>query len=230
MDKNPLEQQRIKIEALKKEMREKYGEMFDEKEKLAERIDGFILQLETLEREGLSFNREDVAKGLKESLEIRDKEKFIAHLLKILEPLMVLKFTQSKIFEKVERNIAVNSRVKLSEVLSVAFENEKANIHLAPATELIKEGGGMANFKKEVTSGLHKLAKIIKSDDKIKEIWATSWIIAKNPALVEKLGFTVVGTLPEIENDGEFFDAQRQRRPIASAFMKREDFLLRYGI
>ena len=46
---------------------------------------------------------------------------------------------------------------------------------------------------------------------------------------MEFLGFTVEGQSSDIENDGDFFDDEGKRRPSASAFMTREDFLARYG-
>lgn len=228
-EENPLEQQRIKIEALKEEMKEKYGKMFDKREEFNSKINGFILQLETFEKEGLVFNKEEIINGLKESLKIQDKEKFVAYLLKILEPLMILKFTQPRIIEKVERDVEANGNdARLSDVLSATFENERADIHFAPASELIKDSG-IGNLRKEIKNGLIKLAEIIKTNDKIKEVWATSWLVIESPLFLEKLGFTIIGTIPEMENDGAHFDNQGQRRPIASAFMKREDFLERYG-
>ena len=164
---NPLERQNIEKEVLLKGMRQKYGDMFDRQEDLKDRIDRFILQLDTYEKEGIVFNKEELVRGLRESLEIQDKEKFIAHLLKIFEPLIAAKFAQPRIFEKVERDVDVNydsdDRSRLSEVLSAEFFDEEGmvKIHLAPARELIK-GEGIGYFKKEIEIGLRKLAEEIK--------------------------------------------------------------------
>ena len=105
------------------------------------------------------------------------------------------------------------------------FENEMAHIHLATAKELIKERG-IVNFKGEIINGLKKLAEIVKSDEKIKEIWAASWIVAKNPLILERLGFAVVGEISEEEKREHFSD---EKRPVAKAFMTREDLLAKYG-
>lgn len=231
MEKNPLEQQEIKINALKKETREKFGDFFDNREEFNSKIEIFILQLETFEKEGLVFSKDEIIKGLREGVTIQDREKFIVHYLKVLEPLMMLKvFTQPKIFEKLEREIEVNSGIKLSEVLSAEFkdEEEMVKIHLAPATELIK-GEGIGYFKKEVEIGLRKLAEEIKSNDKIKKVLAESWIVAKNPSLLERLGFTYDGMVPEEENDAGYIDDLGNKRPFARAFMTRKDFLAKYG-
>lgn len=227
MDKNPLEQQRAEINALRDKMKDELGCFFDEKEKFDERIKDFVLRLESYEKGGLVFNKEEIIRGVKESVGIQDRETFVASLLKIMEPLITLKAAHSKIFEKIQRDEVINNSnyLRLSEVLYAGFENEAAHIHLAPATELIKEEG-IGNFKKEIEKGLIKLAEIIKSDDKIKEIWAISWIVAKNPFLLKRLGFIIVGEISEEERKEDFFD---EKRPVAKAFIKREDFLAKYG-
>jgi hypothetical protein len=230
MEQNPLEQQKIKIDSLREEMRGNLGRFFDDKGEMNNRINAFVLQLENLEKAGLVFNKEEIVKGVRESIWIEDREKFITRLIEILEPLTILRATQSKIFEKIERDETINSsgNLRLGEVLYVGFENETANLHLAPAAELIKDKG-IANFKQEIESGLSELARIMQGDENIKEVWATSWIVAKNKLLLEKLGFTFVGEISEMENDTNYVDRHGNKRPFASAFMKREDFLARYG-
>lgn len=227
MDKNPLEQQKTQIEALREEMKGKFGHLFDNKDELKDRIGNFILQLEAFEKSGLIFDKEKIIRGVKESANINDREAFIAHFVKILEPFTILRVTQSKIFEKVARDETIKNsgNLRLSEILYANFENEVASIHLAPAAELKKEIG-FGNFKKEIEKGLIKLAEIIKSDEKIKEIWAVSWIVARHPLLLKRLGFTIAGELTEEEKIDGFSE---EKRPVARAFMKREDFLARYG-
>lgn len=225
MEKNPLEQQQSKIDALREEMKGKLAQLFDDKEKRGDRIDSFILQLGDFEKAGLVFNKEEIIKGLNESLETQDREAFIIILLRVLEPIMALKFAQPKIFEKIERERTVNApgNSRLSEVLYVNFEDaERADIHLAPASELIKEAG-IKEFKKDVERGLIKLAEIIKSKENVEEIWATSWIVAKNPLLFKRMGFTVSGEIPKDERHAY------ENRPIAEAYINREDFLKKYG-
>jgi len=229
MDKNPIEQQSIKINNFRKEMKEKYGEMFDDRISLPERIEAFNSQLDIYEKEGLVFNKKQIIEGLKECLKIDDREEFVARMLKILDPLMLLKFTKPGIFEKIERNVELNAPdvLRLSEVLSAELEDKAISIHLDTAEEWIKEKG-FGNFKKDIDIGLRKLAEIIKSNDQIKEVWATSWIVAKNPALVEKLGFTFVERIPDEYNDAVFLDKRGNKMPFAKASMTRKDFLDRY--
>jgi len=146
-----------------------------------------------------------------------------------LEPIVALRINQSKIFEKVQRENTINSNgnLKLSEVLYTSLNEQNKNeifIHLAPAEEFIKENG-IANLKKEVEKGLAKLAEIVESNKNIEKITATSWIVAKNPLILERLGFTVVGEISEKERMEDF---NNEKRPVAKAFIERSDFLARY--
>jgi hypothetical protein len=232
MEKNPVEQQNIKISAIKEEMRGNLGRLYDNREKeLNNRIDDFISKLESLQKNGVAFDKEGIINGLRESADIKDREVFISHLIKILEPIIIIQATQPKVIEQVQRENTINGpdNLKLSEVLymSINGQNEKeAEIHLAPATELIKQDG-IGNFRKEVENGLKKLAEIIKTNDNIEKITATSWIVAKNPSLLERLGFTVIGEISKEEREQENY--RDEKRPIAKAFMKREDFLFKYS-
>lgn len=229
MEQNPLEQQKIKIDAVRKEMEGKLGRLFDEKEKLKKSIDNLILKLDILQKNGLVFNQEEVISGLKESEGIGDKEAFMAHLMKVLEPLIVLRVTQASTFEKTERDtLNDGENLKLSEVLYTSLgevNNKGIAIHLASAAELIKEKG-MGNFKREIENGLVKLAEIVEADPNIERIDAVSWIVAKNPVLLKRLGFTVVGEISEEEKGENFSD---EKRPIAAAYINRKEFLAKYG-
>lgn len=232
MEQNPLEQKNIKINTARQKLKGKLESIFDEdnknRKKITEIIDKFILHLETLEKNGLIFNKEEIIKGLKEGVEIEDKEEFVSHFLKTLEPIVILQVTQANIFEKTERrNMLYNEagNFKLSEVLYTGFSGKEAHIHLAPSVEFIKEKG-IANFKNEVKNGLIKLAEVLKSNKEIEEITAASWIVAKNPALLEQLGFTIIGEISKKEKDRHFED---EKRSIVKASIKREKFDEWYG-
>lgn len=60
------------------------------------------------------------------------------------------------------------------------------------------------------------------ADERIKEIQATSWIVASNPGLLEKAGFTVAGSISE-EMRMEHFS--NESRPVSWAQINREKFL-----
>lgn len=260
MEKNPLEQQQAKINALREELRGKIITLFESKKKLAPLMEQFILQLNSFEGTGLIFDKEKMTEDVRAGAAIKDKDAFVAHYVKILEPFTIFRVTHAKVFEDKEReNIFKNEgNLKLSEVLytrlddddeeenssgileyftsSVKFIKENVKkinkedaetilIHLPPAKEFIK-AEGMAKFKEEIVKGLIELAKVIKLHPEIKKIYSISWIVAKNPILLERLGFTIEGQISEDEKKKHFTE---ETRPVAKAFMTSEDFLNRYG-
>jgi len=230
MEKRPLKQDKIiNVDVINQELKDTFGSIFNNKQEINRRIDSLIIKLESLQNNGLVFNKEKIVKDLRESVDIKNQEEFIFHLLKTLEPIVALRINQSKIFEKVQRENTINSNgnLKLSEVLYTSLNEQNKNeifIHLAPAEEFIKENG-IANLKKEVEKGLAKLAEIVESNKNIEKITATSWIVAKNPLILERLGFTVVGEISEKERMEDF---NNEKRPVAKAFIERSDFLARY--
>lgn len=228
MEKNPIEQQQsVATNAIKEGLIVELGRNFDNKQELDDRIDHFVFKMDLMQENGLVFDKEEIIRELKECSNIKDKEVFVSRLLKVLEPIIAVMVTNPDIFEKVQREVVLSNPryVKLSEALHFGLDGEEAQLHLAPATELIKDAG-IGNFKNEVVSGLRNLAEFVKSHDSIKEITATSWIVAKNPALLERLGFTIVGEIPKEKKESMYPD---EKRPIESAVMSREDFLARYG-
>lgn len=233
MEKNQLEQIKINEEVKKQteELREKCLVLFDDREKLEKGISDLIKRLEKIYEAGLSFDKDGIIKGIKESLEIKDKETFVSHLVKTLEPFILLNITKhdfiEHIWEKERREEILNEdgNFKLSEVLYAGSEGNEASIHLAPAKEFIKEKG-IAYFKNEIKVGLIKLAEMIENKPEIEKITATSWIVAKNPALLVDLGFIVDGNITKEEKEQYFSE---DTRPVSKAFINREDFLKKYG-
>lgn len=112
----------------------------------------------------------------------------------------------------------------LSETLTFGVSRGTVHIHLAPSSAL-----GIAALRADVEAGLRELARRLKEDEDLKGveiIKGTSWIVAKNPRLMERLGFTIDGPISEEERATHFSE---ESRPVAAAHMDREDFLARYG-
>lgn len=112
----------------------------------------------------------------------------------------------------------------LSEALAFGVSNGTAHIHLAPSSAL-----GIAKLRADVEAGLRELARRMQEDEELRgveTIKGTSWIVAKNPRLLERLGFTIDGPISEREHQTHFAE---ELRPVASAHMDRADFLARYG-
>lgn len=234
MNQNPLEQQQVRINALRQEARRRLGGMFDKKDKLNNSMEVLVGEIEFLEKCGLVLDKEAVFRQLKESVNIKDREIFIRHLLKVLDPAIVFKITHSKIIDKKQRERTMDNpkNQKLSEVLYINSENlnlgnDMIFFHLTHSRDLMTKEG-IEFFKQEIEKGLIKLAELIKPFPNIEKVMASSWILAtaRGRKRVEDLGFTFIGELGEDEM-AEF--APEEHRKFAQAFMKREDFLSRYG-
>ncbi len=72
---------------------------------------------------------------------------------------------------------------------------------------------------------MKELARQVSQNEKIKEIQATSWIVASNPGLLKKAGFNVEGAITEEMRTTHFND---EDRPVAWAHINREKLLERY--
>ncbi len=232
MDKNPLEAQRKEIETLNNILKIRFSDLFDNPEDAERRIEEFISQLEFFANNGVVINKDKISKNLRESLTIKDKDLFINHILKTLEPLVFLKVTQSKKFGILERELILGHKenVKLSEVLytnseELNDETESVHIHLPFAKDFMNKTK-IRDFELEVKKGLVELAKRIKFLPHKKRVWASSWIVAASPERLKELGFTIKGEISEEEKREHFIG---EDRPIAEAFIDREDLLAKYG-
>lgn len=114
--------------------------------------------------------------------------------------------------------------IPLSEALAFGVHRDIAHIHLAPANTM-----GIAGLRADVQTGLRELARRLQEDDAlngVQTVQATLWIVAKNPRLLERLGFTVDGPISQEEREAHFAEDPRD---VASAHISREDFIARYG-
>ncbi|MBI4114431.1 MAG: hypothetical protein HY445_01160 [Candidatus Niyogibacteria bacterium] len=114
--------------------------------------------------------------------------------------------------------------IPLNEILSYGIYRNEAHIHLAPArtkpvretTELIKQG-------------LSELARKITSDKELRDIdliTATSWIVAKHPKTMERLGFTTEGPITDEMKREHFAD---ETRDVSKCYMSKEELLRLYS-
>lgn len=233
MEQNPFEQQN-KINTEKEQLKKDLGRIFDEKKKgeLIAKVNAIVSLLELFEKNGILFNKEEIIKNLQEAAKTEDREIFVLKISKILEPIVILKVTQPKVFSKIQRESLVDNlkdKIRLSEFLYYGISGDKKNahIHLLHAKDFMTKEK-IEDFQKDIEAGFSKLAEIVKKDKDIEKITATSWIVALRGSAkrLEKMGFTIVGPISKEEREKHF---DNEKRLIAEAFISREDFLVRYG-
>ncbi|MFA6274358.1 MAG: hypothetical protein WC662_04320 [Candidatus Paceibacterota bacterium] len=169
------------------------------------------------------LNEQTFIPELKRCSEIKNKDEFIRELLIILEPILEVKKTNPILLEEVQRDIFVEQGnfTKLNEILSYGIYKDIAHIHFAPAKELKKEKGIKGTLSL-VRDGLKKLAEIVKDNNNITKITATSYIVAEMPTTMESLGFHITGPVSRGFRSLHF---KGDKRKVSQAEMSRERLL-----
>jgi len=143
--------------------------------------------------------------------------------LAALKPVTALKMNDPENFEKIVTAGIPTEKdefVPLNEILSYGRGKDYVHIHLLPPGKV-----GLAALVKGSLDGLRELARIVREDETIKEITATSWIVAEHPKLLERMGFIMQGEIDEEMRDRHF---RGDKRRISKATISREEFLRRY--
>ncbi|PIP68863.1 hypothetical protein CO033_00585 [Candidatus Nomurabacteria bacterium CG_4_9_14_0_2_um_filter_32_10] len=201
-------------------------ERFPENKQGIELINRIIskgLDKDTLKKLGLeNLKLKEIKKELEECKKISDKTEFMKKVINILKPLAFSMDEHPKEFAEFQRK-AFNESLNLTpinEMLSYRVDEGDLHLHLAPATDI-------SNITKIrlIKDALEKLPKIVDSNKKVKKISATSWIVASNPGLLEKVGFKNEGPISEETKKRDFAG---ETHPISRATITREEFLTKY--
>ena len=115
----------------------------------------------------------------------------------------------------------------------LSTDREKIDIHIKDLRDKT-----LSEKLRLLRESFQALAKIVKSHPEIKQIQGTSWIIRKQPRLLEKLGFSIDNSFEVAKkNLSKYKESLRAFTPIplerrniepGFAFMSREDFLMHY--
>ena len=105
-------------------------------------------------------------------------------------------------------------------VLSFSRYEDKIDLH-------ITEGFTIEIFQRDMSN----LAQIVINDESIKTIKMTSWVVAKYPNAVRRFGFTIAESLSEsvLEEIRANLPPEMRDKPIAEAYMTREEFIKRFS-
>lgn len=170
----------------------------------------------------------DQVSGLREKLaaipDDTDPGTLTAAAAEIVNTFLAEHFTPES-FEEISRQgfIEQSKTIPLNEILTYGVYKEIAHIHLAPAETM-----GPKLLITKVKEGLAELATRLESDPDladVKKITATSWIVAKNPHLLERMGFSIDGPISDEVREQRYRNDDRE---ISTSHMNREDFLARY--
>lgn len=169
------------------------------------------------------FDKESIIDGLKGCASCRTKEEFSEHVVSALSPIIKQYQENPRVFdilkEKAEAEAEEAPFERINDVFTYGIDKNLAHIHFQPTHEM-----GEIKRAKLFIAGLDELVEIIKKKPEIDEITATSWLVAKYPEKMEKLGFTLTGPISDEMRQKHF---KGDDRPIDGAIMVREEFLKR---
>jgi len=165
---------------------------------------------------------DEITSNLKICSTLENETEFTKQCADCLRPLLDWKKQDPRSFEaKLRENVAeVTGFTPLNETLTYGRYKDCIHIHVSPS-ETLRVSEKLALIK----DGFHKLRDILLADESIKEVSATSWIVAANPGILEKLGFTIDGEIPEDMKERHF---QNETRPVFNAHITRDEFIDKY--
>lgn len=194
-------------------VRTKIGVLFDSYETGQERINDLNEQIDRLD---FLENKEIMKKELEKCVVLKTKKDFVEQVAAIIKPFIDLKIENPELFVREPGND--RKFIEINKLLSYEISGNLIRIHVVPEE---KADRGLHKFKE----GLQDLARLVDENKEIEIIEATSWIVAKHPKLLEKLGFIVDGEVSE-EIRREHFSGDKGK--ISQAHMLRNDFLEKY--
>jgi len=168
---------------------------------------------------------DEIQQGLEEYTKLADQEEAISKIIVCLKPLLMWQENNPKSFETRLRESFVIKEgfIPLNEMLSYGQAKDYVHIHLAPSKTLT-----MVEKLSLLKDGFKKLVDILRADPELKEVRATSWIVAANSGLLEKLGFTIKGEI-SLEVKAKYFRPEFEKNiPVHSASISSSDFINRW--
>jgi hypothetical protein len=160
--------------------------------------------------------------GLDSCSQIEDEEKFVSRVFEIITPIIDVRFSDPVKYELFSRKAFLEDGrfTSVNELLAYNIIDNTLILHVPP-----NETTSLKDKLKLLKDGFKAIAKIVETDNNIQEIEGSSWIIADHPDLIERLGFTLEGPIPEEQRRGYFGIDPREMH---SAKMSRADFLKKY--
>jgi hypothetical protein len=150
---------------------------------------------------------------------LSDKQQFLDKIMEALRPVLDIRQAHADEFEDAQAR-AMNEAGGFTEINRLlSYGKYKHIIHMhAPAGETV--GNKITLYR----DGMRKLAEIINNDPEIKEITATSPLVAAHPGLFTRAGFKV----EEVSDEFRQQHFSGEEREIKKAIIDREEFLRRF--
>lgn len=152
-----------------------------------------------------------------------DRDLFVNGVMEATEPIFKFVVEHPEEYEKMRRLRIFNDGgyIKVNELIYYGkTETGDIHMHIAP-----HEQTSIGKKIKLLREGINKLAEEVRNDPTVKEVTATSWIVAEAPTLLKQLGFELHGEISEEFRQEHFAD---ETRPVHHASISREVLLEKY--
>lgn len=181
------------------------------------------LNNELLEKIGLNITVNEIKNNLEKCKKIESGAEFINKVKEIIKPISIAMDNNPVEFANFKRKVFNESHQfkPLNEVFSYRIDEGDLHLHMAPATDM-----STISKIKFIKDAIEKLPEIVKSNRKVKKISATSWIVASNPKILERIGFKDEGPISDETRKRDF---EGETEPISRATISREKFLSIYS-
>ncbi|MFZ4631916.1 MAG: hypothetical protein ACOYL8_01755 [Patescibacteria group bacterium] len=201
-----------------------FKENSDPKERLAKFNEGLGKVLVMLDEDEIG---QEIINEIKEEMEriclLNNKTEFIERGINSLKPIIDWQRENRGLFEIKEREAFINNNnyIPLNEMLAYGRDKDSIHIHVAPSTTL--DIGTKFSLLK---NGFRNLQEVLRNDESILEVTATSWIVATESGrgILEKFGFTIKDE-KSIKDMASSRLNDHEGRPIGIAHISRKDFL-----
>ena len=120
--------------------------------------------------------------------------------------------------EKINNSLGKEKFIEANELISYGKEDNIIHIHVVPKEKI-------ENIFISFREGMEKISKIVREDEEIEKVTATSWIVAEHPRALERVGFTIDGEIGDEMRKAHF---SNEKRPIWGAHISREELLKKY--
>lgn len=217
--------EKVNEKETRKELSDKISSIFDRNSNGEDRIKEIFERWDCYLNNSEIFHNQNIKDDILSLKNINNKEYFVKELMKISEPIFLFIKNNpqeaTKIIGSRDKNIIRkywnldNNYKYAGTFISYGIDKNTLHIHLPPSEDLIKDKG-IGYFRREILNDLKKLAEIIKENEEVKKITATSWIVKDHPEIFKKLGFSI-GT-----------EDKKDRKYLYHSHISRNEFLERF--
>lgn len=211
-----------------KSIHDKIENLFDVYDNGEERIGLLLELLAPLINDNLIKDQDQMKINLLNCSKLNNKNEFVDKVMETITPLITFLIDNPDLEKRLVDERPLNLRRKIfndfnkyeqiGQYISYGITGRTLHIHLPDASDLIK-GKSRSILFSEMENDFNNLAEILNNHKEIKEVTASSWIVANNPNILEKLGFVI---------DHEHDSIDKEGRKTSVSYIPRDKFLEKY--